>query len=276
MTNLFKRKSSEKNTQERALPERVLLNTFTPGPPGVNIIPPDVLTNYADDRLRTKFIAVAVSLAVVGCLGFVGSSFAVNNSESQLQKLQEEHTALQDQTVKLSPGKQYIDTVNTKRQTLAAKVSQDIAYSMIISELNAIGSANNTTLTNISIDPLIPIAEEAGGDSSACPSPDPFGGSSGIACISFSAESDTDASANAFASALETQTGLLTNVFVTNMSRGKGADKTNINGSVLATAEAMTSRFEGLNQDLYAYFEASSTPETVTEETPAIEEEVTP
>lgn len=276
MTNPFKRKSSERNTQERALPERVLLNSFTPGPPGVNIIPSDVLTSYADNRLRTKFIAVAVSLAAVGCLGFVGSSFAVNNSQSQLQELQAEYTALQAQTVELSPGKQYIDTLNAKRQTLATKVSRDIAYSKIISELNAIGSANNTKLTNISIDPLIPIAEEGGGDSSACPSPDPFGGSSGIACISFSAESDTDFSANTFASALETQSNIFTNVFVTNMSRGKGADRTNINGSVLATTGAMTSRFEGLNQDLYAYFGASSAPETVVEETPITEEEVTP
>lgn len=274
MTNLFKRKGSDKSSQERELPERVLLNTFTPNTPGVNIIPDDVLTRYADDRMRTKFIASAIGLAVIGCLGFVGSSFAVNNSETQLQELQTEHVALQAQTAKLAPGKQYVDMVDKKRDTLVSKVSRDIAYSMIISELNDIARQNGTSLTSISITPLIPIAEATGGNASECPSPDPFGASTGIACISFTADSDTDTSANNFASTLESQSETFNSVFITSMSRTQGAAITIINGSVLATAGALTSRFEGLNQDLYSYL-ANLAP-AADEDSPALEEEVTP
>lgn len=255
MANLFKRKKKDEVESVRVIPEWVLHSTFEPKTPSVNIIPAEVLTRYADDRMRLKFILACVILLVLGSFGFLGSTLAVNNSEKQLESLQEENIALQSESTRLSPGKQYIDLLNGKREALASKVSRDISYSKILRELNKIAAENDTQISNATVIPLIKIGEGETAPTGSCPSPDPFGSTTGIACISFSAQSNSEAGANGFGQALEAESTLFANVFIGTLSTSDG--KTTMDGSVLANTEVLTTRFEGLNQDLYSYLEAT-------------------
>lgn len=266
MAKLFSRKKSA--PAEETLPESVVMNNFEPTTPSVNIIPKEVLTRYADDRMRSKFFALGGVLLMVGSLGFAGSLMAVNSSEEQLETLQNENRVLTAESAELAPGKQYIDLLDSKRSAIHSKVQRDIAQSKIVSEMSRIGKETGTTVVSMSVSPLIMIGE--GGSAAGateCPSPDPFGTTSGVACISFTTESGREEDASSFGSELQKEGSIFTNVFIGSLTTSNGV--TTMQGSVLVNTEVLTNRFEGLNQGIYDYLEFSQ----LEGQTPPAEEE---
>lgn len=231
-----KRRTENQETQKR----------FTPQPPGVNIIPSEVLNHYNNKNLIITILVVLFLLAG----GLVGMKFYDEHQRSeraeQLAIIEAETTAIKEDISELIPYFSFYQDVDKKRTTLGENMAMDLNYAELITLVNETALENGVSLDSINI-----VTAITTGTPPACNSPDPFNPNSGIGCIRFSGNASGRDNIASFIRSLDEIPGF-SNAYIPG-SNASGVETTEINsisGNVSFDGKFYTNRFAELSVPL--------------------------
>ena len=166
-------------------------NHPAPGLPRVNLLSQGDLDRIAVRRLRQRFLAGGVALAVLVGAGWFVQHQRVNDAVKLVTVERAETTRLSDQAKELTAIKTFVAGVNGQKQTVATTMAQEIYFSQVLSGLRA-ASPIGTSMQSISV--TIAPAATAGaagatgstGTGGVCPGPDPFQTETVVGCVTVS------------------------------------------------------------------------------------------
>lgn len=164
-----------------------------PGLPRVNLLSQSDLDRITVRRLRTRFVAGGVALAVLFGAGWFVQHQRVNDAKKLVTVEQAETDRLSGQAQELTAIRTFVAGVDAQKQTVAQAMAQEIYFSGVLSGIRG-ASPIGTTLESITIT-LAPDAVGAasttastgtGADASVCPGPDPFQTEPVVGCVTLS------------------------------------------------------------------------------------------
>jgi hypothetical protein len=162
-----------------------------PGLPKVNLLSQSDLDRIAVRRLRTRFVAGGVGLALLVGAGWFVQHQRVNDAEKLVTVEQAQTDRLSSRAKELTAIKTFVAGVDGQKQTVAATMAQEIYFSRVLSGIRG-ASPIGTTLQSITVT-LAPDAAGAAAtttgaadDASVCPGPDPFRTEPVVGCVTLS------------------------------------------------------------------------------------------
>lgn len=215
---------------------RAEVREFRTTTPSLNIIPPQVINSYAVTSLRNNFIVAAVIIAL-GLGGVFGYGFYLDGqSNADLEALQTETTQLQTEAANLAPYGQFYTAVGEKRTSLGTMMNGEVDTYAIYNSVYEVATQNGIKLSSVSIT----IAGQDNDGAVSCPTPDPFGSSAGLGCVSFEGTAGNRSTIDSFVNSLNQVPGFA-NAYVPSSSATETGSS--VSGSVLFNEQFRTERW---------------------------------
>jgi hypothetical protein len=185
-------------------------------PPSVNLLSPWALDALAARRLRRRFGAGALVLAIWGA-----QHIRVVRAQQVLAVEQAETARLTRDTTALAPVRTFITSVDQRKQLVADTMAEEIYFSRVLDAL-ADATPTGADVESVSVSlapaqatPTAPAPAEDGAEADAegstpaapavespCPGPDPFNTRRVVGCIQLTGTADSRASVGSFVIAL--------------------------------------------------------------------------
>lgn len=218
-----------------------------PGLPGVNLLSPATFDLLKVRRLRIRFAAGVVALAVLAAGLWTVQHLRISETRKLVAVEQAETARLNSETRVLLPVKAYVAGVAAQKATVKSTMSREIYFSRVldgIRQATPVGaSLDNLAVTLAAVDPaaVATAAPAAGAPAvSACPGPDPFNTKPVIGCITLSGTALTRAQVGELVVALD-HVNLFVEPFISTTS---AADRTvTFSGSVGLSKAAFSKRY---------------------------------
>jgi hypothetical protein len=217
-----------------------------PGLPTVNLLSQSDLDRIAVRRLRRRFVAGGVAVAVLIGAGWFVQHQRVNDAEKLVTVEQAETARLSEQAQELTEIKVFVAGVEGQQQTVAATMAQEIYFSDVLSGIRS-ASPIGSTLQSISVT-LAPAAGAAasttGGSTagaSVCPGPDPFQTETVVGCVTLAGTAVSRAAVGELVTRLGS-IGLFVEPFISTTTTGD-AQAVTFGGSVGLSEEAYSRRY---------------------------------
>ena len=161
-----------------------------PGLPRVNLLSQSDLDRIAVRRLRQRFVAGGVALAVLVGGGWFVQHQRVNDAVKMVTVERAETARLTDQAQELTAIKTFVAGVNGQEATVATTMAQEIYFSQVLAGLRA-ASPIGTSMQSISVTVAPAAAAGVTGttgttDGGVCPGPDPFRTQTIVGCVTLS------------------------------------------------------------------------------------------
>lgn len=215
---------------------RAEVREFRTTTPSLNIIPPQVINSYAITGIRNNFLVAAV-IIVLGLGGVFGYGFYLDGqSNADLEALQTETTQLQTEAANLASYGQFYNAVGEKRTSLGIVMNGEVDTHAIYNSVYEVATQNGVKLSSVSIT----IAGQDNDGVVSCPTPDPFGSSAGLGCVSFEGTAGNRSAIDAFVNSLNQVPGFA-NAYVPSSSSSETGSS--VSGSVLFNEQFRTERW---------------------------------
>lgn len=162
---------------------------FVPALPRVNLVPPSVPEYFLLRRIRRRFIAIAVLLAITFAGVWYLQGNQITDAEARLAQAQSESARISAQVSALAPIKEMYDQITAEQNLVATTLASAPQASLVVARLAdaglaAQGGGGPVAFTSIAIEYRgVP---EPGAEFNPCPNPDPFSSDITIGCITFS------------------------------------------------------------------------------------------
>lgn len=154
---------------------------FVASLPTVDLLPPDVKEEVELRRLRRLFVVAGVIVLGLMVAAWVLQAGLIHVAQNGLDQQNARTQALNGQMAKLTPVKLFYAQVDTNQTTIQQTMDAEVLTSKVLAELDKT-TPHGVSLGNVTVSldgSSTPAAAAAtpttgAGDSSACPSPDPF------------------------------------------------------------------------------------------------------
>lgn len=169
-----------KLTREKAHPK--------PGLPTVNLLSQSQFDRLAVRRLRQRFAAGAVALALVAGAGWFVQHTRVSDQEKLVAVEQAQTGRLSAETRTLTTIKTFVTGVAAQQATISTTMAHEIYFSKVLEGIRQ-ASPSGTDLQSIAITLAAGDPAAAAGttpDASVCPGPDPFKTETLVGCVTLS------------------------------------------------------------------------------------------
>lgn len=157
----------------------------TPVLPSVNLLSQSEFDRLSARRLRGRFVAGAIALAVLVGGGWGVQHMRVDGAQKLVDVEQSKTSRLTAQTQLLAPVRAYVNGVQVQERTVADAMATEAYVSKVldgIREAMPLGAEPSTvSVTLIGAD-----TSAAGTTAAACPGPDPFNTRVVIGCVALS------------------------------------------------------------------------------------------
>lgn len=251
---------------------------FTPGVPGVNLLPESVNQGYKLVALRNKFIfAIGIIILSLTLLLIISKVFSFDRP-SGLDSVKSQIESATKQRANLLDYQIFYKSVEDKRQTMSTLMAHDIDFGNLISLVEDAAASSGVSIGSINVVTNDSKSTAIGG----CPSPDPFGSTSTVGCISFSGVTSDRVGIGRFVSALNSIKGF-TNAYVPSSTVGgqSGAvsSVSQVSGTVSFTDIYYTGKYTDLAVPLSDLFSGTKPPAAAGESptaAPSVAASITP
>ncbi|KQW46044.1 hypothetical protein ASC77_19300 [Nocardioides sp. Root1257] len=215
-----------------------------PGLPRVNLLSQSDLDRIAVRRLRTRFVAGGVALALLVGAGWFVQHQRVNDAKKLVTVEKAETDRLSGEAKELTDIKTFVAGVDGQKQTVAATMGQEIYFSRVLSGIRG-ASPIGTTLQSIAVT----LAADAAGSSAAagdagasvCPGPDPFQTEAVVGCVTLSGTAVSRAEVGELVTRLGSM-GLFVEPFISTTTTGD-AQTVAFSGSVGLSEKVYSHRY---------------------------------
>lgn len=153
---------------------------FVPGPPSVNLLPPDILELLRLRAIRFRLLAAAAALVV--CLGalYAVQAAQLGSAQEQLAAEQSRGAAVAAEQAELAPVKSFYAEVTQTQQQIMVTMAREVLFSDVATRLTA-AATDTVTLSTVSMTAVTTdLADPA---VVACPGSDPFSLVAVVGCI---------------------------------------------------------------------------------------------
>ena len=215
-----------------------------PGLPRVNLLSQSDLDRITVRRLRRRFVAGGVAMAVLVGAGWFVQHQRVNDAEKLVAVEQAETARLSDQAQELTDIKVFVAGVDGQQRILAATMAQEIYFSDVLTGLRA-ASPIGTTLQSINVTLAPAAAAPADGSTAAgasvCPGPDPFQTETVVGCVTLAGTAVSRAAVGELVTKLGS-IGLFVEPFISTTTTGD-AQAVTFGGSVGLSEKVYSRRY---------------------------------
>ena len=223
----------------------------TATPVTVNLLSPASFDRIAARRLRRRFVAAGLVLAIAVGAGWMVQHSRVSATERDVATAQAETSRLTNETHALAPVRVFVDGVAAQQRVAHTAMSGEVYLSRVLDGLRAAlpAAARFDTLgvTVVPVDPTGATDATTGGAVPVCPGPDPFNTRETIGCVTLAGAAPTRAAVGDLVIALG-RSPLFVEPFISTTTTADGST-VSFSGSVGLSDEVRSNRYVDLAVD---------------------------
>lgn len=227
---------TRQHTRTRPLPE------VDATMPAVNLLSQSQFDRLAARRLRQRFLAGGLGLALLVGLGWGAQHVRVAQQEKLVEVEQAQSRRLTAQTQLLAPVRAFVNGVALQERTVATTMAGEVWVSDVLAGVrDALPIGAHLTTLAISVTGAAVPGTPSAADGAACPGPDPFNTRVMVGCVQLSGTATSRAEVGELVIALG-RSGLFVEPFISTTTTADSQAVT-FSGSVGLSEKAYSGRY---------------------------------